>query len=164
MAVDLSELVDNLKREVSPPGTDLFPDAADADYEGYLADSFWELTLKGYITGYTENDLIVTEDAATPVNDISRALQQLIIIGAGLNIVRIEFRNMDTLFRAKAGPAEFETRKSASALVELLQQLKERFDEIVALLPNTNLPGSVFYADVVSERSGETGQATFVGY
>ncbi len=164
MAVDLSDLVGSLKREVSPPGTDLFPDALDADYEGYLADSFWELILTGFISGFTEDDLVVTEDTATPVDDISRGLQQLIVIGAGLTIVRAEYRNIDVLFRAQAGPAEFETRKSSQALSNLLDHLKERFDDIVKLLPNTNIPGSVFYADIVSERSGSTSQATFVGY
>jgi len=39
MAIDLGDLVESLQREVSPPGTNLFPDAVDDEYFGHLTGS-----------------------------------------------------------------------------------------------------------------------------
>ncbi len=162
MAVDLADLVDSLKREVNPPGESIFPNAVDSEYEGHLADGFWELVVAGYISGFVEADLIVTEDTATPTTDLTRQLQQLIIIAAGMRIIRMKFLQQDTLFRAVAGSVEFETRKSAQALDSLLKNLQTRFDDIVSTLPNSNVPGSVFYSDIITLRSA--GRSTFAGY
>jgi len=168
MAVDVSDLVDQLKREVNPPGGSLFPDAIDSEYEGHLADSFWELTVAGYISGQTENEGIITEDVATPVaaNDLSRPLQQLMIINAGMRIIRIALINLDSLFRSQAGPVEFEVRKSALTLNSAMEHLQKRYDDIVETLPNSNASGQTFYSDVLALRDNCNTPAisTFYGH
>lgn len=165
MAVDLTDLVENLRREVEPPGGTLFTDATDAQFEGYLTDSFWELVIAGYISGFTEDEGVVTEDTATPSadNDISRQLQQLILINAGMKIIRIKMIDLDTLFRAHAGPVEFETQKSASVLKAVLDSFQKRYDDIIEDLPSGNSAGGVYYYDILYER-GIDGGSSFVGY
>jgi hypothetical protein len=121
MAVDLSDLVENLKREVNAPGLDQFPDATDAQYLGNLQDGFWEAYLDGAITGYTESDGIVTMTSAT--EDFPRDLQQLVIFYAGARILRNQLRDIKTMFKAVAGPVSFENQQSASLLVAILKDL-----------------------------------------
>jgi hypothetical protein len=150
MAVDLADLVENLQREVNPPGQVIFADATDADYEGYLTDSFWEMVLRGYINGFTATDTIVTPESGT--DDIERSSQQLIIINAAMNINRIHLANIDTGFRAHAGSAEFETRKSAQAIEASLAALEHRFNAILAGLPSDNEGNPIFYTDVMYSR------------
>lgn len=165
MAVDLSDLVDNLKREVNPPGQTIFSDATDADYEGYMSDSFWELTLRGYIDGFTAVDTVVTNDAGG--DDLSRELQQLVVINAAMNIMRVHLANIDTAFRAVAGPVEFETRKSAQSINAVLDSLQARFNEILDVLPSDAEGHPVYYADVNNLRGfwgGRTDNPHWVGY
>jgi hypothetical protein len=147
MSVDVGDLVDSLKREVNPPGISLLPDAVDAEYEGHLSDAFWELVQFGYISGFTEADGIITEDIATPVDDLTKEYQQLIVISAGLRIMRLLILNLDTLFRSKAGPVEFEVQKSANALNNVLDHLQSRFNSIVARLPNSKDVSTLYYSD-----------------
>jgi len=121
MATDIGDVIDPLKREVSPPGTDLFPDASDDDWFGQLQDSFWEAYLDGVITStYTMDD----GGLVTP--DLPRELQQAIVIYAGIRVVRNELRNLNTTFRAVAGPVEYEQQKSANLLKQILDDLWRR--------------------------------------
>jgi len=155
MSIDLADLVDNLKREVNPPGQTIFTDATDSDYEGYLEDSFWELSLRGYITGFDAVETVVSpEDGSTDADDqLSRGYQQLVIINAAMAIVRVQMINIDTTFRAHAGPVEFETGKSASALRAALDAFQNRFDEILEYLPSENESSPTFYNDVLTLRN-----------
>lgn len=124
MAVDLFELVDPLKRSVNAPGGDAFPTATDNEFVGYLSDSFWELRMLNMLTEYTESDGLIA-----PINgttDIPREMQSLIILFAAITIVTNEMKALDTLFRAKGGPAEFEVQKSASLLKDVLAELQRR--------------------------------------
>ena len=153
MAIDVGDLVDPLKRAVSPPGTDLFPDAVDAEYEGHLSDAFWELTMWGYISGYTEDEGVISQDQATPTTDLGRDDQQLMVLVAGINIVRMAMFNVNTTFRAVAGPTEYEVRKGASLLAEVLKSLENRLEGILEGLPDSNSGGNVSYFDVITQRS-----------
>lgn len=152
MAITLASLVPSLKREVNPPGIDVFPDALNSEWEGHLADGFTELILAGYISGFTIDDGSIVEDTATPTNDLSIALQQLTVIAAGMRILRVQMMNQDTLFRTKAGPVEYETRKSALTLDSAMKHLQERFNAIVATLPNTNSASATYISDIATSR------------
>lgn len=154
MAVDLSDLVESLQRAVSPPGTDLFPDATTSEYEGHLADAFWELVMYGYISGYTEASGVITEDVATPTTDLGREFQQLIVIVAAMNIISMLMVNLNSDFRAKAGPVEFQQSKSASILGRVLDRLQKRFDDLVEGLDDANDgSGTTYYYDTITERT-----------
>lgn len=162
MSVDLNTLVPNLKREVNPAGSSLFPNALDSEYVGHLADGFWELVLSGLITGYTESSNLITQDVATPTTELDRQYQQLIVIIAGIGMIRIKMIDIDILFSAKSGPVEFESRKSPIGLNTVLLNLQRRFDLLVLSLPNANV-APVFYSDIISLRDGVP-PTPFTGY
>lgn len=124
MAVDLGDLTDNLIAEVNAPGEDVFSSADEDDYLTRLQNAFWEATLDGLISGFEETDGVITP--ATGSTDISRELQQLVIFYAGISIVRNHIRSLDSVFRAVAGPVEFEVQKAASVLRDLLAELQRK--------------------------------------
>lgn len=158
MPVDLSDLVDSLRREVNTPGADSFPDANNSVYVGYLQDGFWEIRLDGISSfdGYTEAEGIVSPvDSSGDVDpdgtDLDRTLQQLIVLYAGVRMIRNQLLNLQSVFRAKAGPVEYETQYSASLLKAVLDELRARRDLILYRLANV---GAVtdYYIDALSAR------------
>lgn len=165
MAVDLGDLVDSLKREVSPPGVEMFPDASEDDFLGNLQDAFWEARLDGMLAGYEERDAVVSSgfvlvgDAYEPLDenaDLGRDLQQLIVLYAGIRIIRNDLRNLNTTFRSKAGPVEFETQKSAQVLKGILDELRTRRNIVLERLSDL---GSVpsYYIDSLRARDDALG-------
>lgn len=124
MAVDLFDLVEPLKRSVNPPGTNVFPDATDETFAGYLSDAFWEIRMLDMLSDWTEGDGLVTPISGSV--DMPREKQSLILLWAAITIVTNELKNTETTFRAKGGPAEFETGKSAQVLTAVLQELQRR--------------------------------------
>lgn len=150
MAVDLSDLVDSLKREVNAPGLNQLPNARDVDYLGNLQDAFWEAFLDGVISGYTETDGIVTPTSGT--TDIPKEIQQLIVFYAGFRIVRNLLRDIKTAFKAQAGPVDYEVQQSAMVLTRLMDDLRERRAIILSRLGDIGNTSSV-YIDGVAARS-----------
>jgi hypothetical protein len=150
MAIDLADLVEPLKTEVSPPGTDLFPDATDEQYLANLQNAFWNAKLDGLMDGYTESDGSVS--AITPGDpELSRELQQVIVLYASIHIVVNHMRSLDTLLRSKAGPVEFETQKSGPLLKALLDELLRRRNMVLVSLGEIGSTDS-YYIDAVAER------------
>jgi hypothetical protein len=132
MAVDLSDdqFIASLKREVTPLGSTLFGGVADDEWLGYLTDAFWEAKLDGFLTGYVaDEDGIVTHEASGP--DLDRRYIALVVLYAGIKVLRNRILNMNTGFRAKAGPVEFEQQNSATMLAEMLKQLRTTKDRIL---------------------------------
>lgn len=158
MAVDLEDLVPSLRREVSPASEDLYVDVVDADLVGHLSDAFWEGRLFGFFGGYDETEGIVSPISGT--TDLAREDQALVVIFAGIRIVRNALINQDVLFRAKAGPVEFETQSSANALTEAMRQLQAKvkfiYDKVGSLGTVTDHYIDGLAARDYSIRSGET--------
>lgn len=144
MSVDLTDLVEPLKREMSPPGTDLFADASDDEWLGQLEDSFWEAKLFGFFKGYTQNDGTVSP--VTGTTDLPRDQQALIILFAGARCLRNELKNINTLFKASAGAVSFETQNSATLLLAILKDLRSKVDLALAALGTINST-TVAYVD-----------------
>lgn len=136
MAVELRDFVESLKREIEPPGTELFTGVPEGDWVGYLSDAFWEARLDGFLAGYaTDEGATEADTAIVPVQpdapDIDRRGIALVILYAGVKVLRNRILNMSVAFRAKAGPVEFEQQNSASMLSEMLRQLKATKDRII---------------------------------
>lgn len=152
MAVDLGDLIEVLQREVNPPGGNVFPDATEDNYLGYLQDAFWEAILDGFLVLQTWTE---SEGIITPVtegdDDIPRDLQQLVVLYAGIRITRVQLTNLQTLFSAQAGPVKYETQQSATLLKAILDELKMRRDIILTRLSDL---GTVpdYYIDALIER------------
>jgi hypothetical protein len=157
MSIDLGDLIESLQREVSPPGTDLFPNATDDNYFGYLQDSFWEIKLDGIepFEGYTEADGLVSPTSGT--TELTRDLQQLVVLYSGIRIIRNELRNINTLFRSVAGPVEFETQQSATVLKAIMEELQQRRNFILNRLSDIGAVDTT-YIDMVTTR--DLSQAT----
>lgn len=130
MAVDLDDYVPSLQREVNPPGTAIF-DVSDDVWVGYLTDAFWEARMDGFMAGYTcDEDGSVTPLAGGGA-DLPRQYVALIVLYAGVRILRTQILNTKTLFRAKAGPTEFEQQNSATMLAEMLKQLAAAKQQLI---------------------------------
>lgn len=137
MAVELADLIDSLKREVNPPGTDLYPNATDDDWLGHLADAFWEARIMGFqpLIGFTVDPDAFTVDPITVGQpDLTRDFQQLIVLYAGYRITLTQFQNLNARFHAKAGPVEIEVEKSANTLKAVLDAIKQRIDIVLTRL------------------------------
>lgn len=140
MAVDLSDWVDALRREVTPPGSSTFATVSDDVFVGYLADAFWEVKLDGFIEPYVCDayGIVIpagSQDAAnvnlgfeatdyTDGTDMPRDQVALVILYAGIKIIRNKLLEQSSRTRAKAGPVEFEQDYSANLLVEMLRELQ----------------------------------------
>lgn len=174
MSVDLANLVEPLQVEIQTPGGDAYANATDDDYLGALINSFWEIRLYGYLSTWEEDSAsrgghpefsvgIVTPLNVDPtyddptgyslVEDLPRELQQLIILWSAWKIMLNNMATVNSVFRAKAGPVEYETQQAASVLKEVLDQLKSRITYLIGNLPTAygQNGGAVF--DAVIERS-----------
>lgn len=156
--MDLGDLIESVQREVNPPGSTIFPEAIEDEYLGHLQDAFWETTLDGLISGYTEADGLVTPVSGD--TELSRELQQLIVIYAGFKMLKNYLTNVNSTFRAVAGPVEFETGKSAALLTELMKDLIARRNSLLARLSEQGQVSTYYYDQVISRgesyRYGDT--------
>lgn len=120
---DFSELVEAYKREVAIPGTfpASFPLTTDRDIEGSLADAFAEAQLDGFFRAVS---LDVDDRSVSP--DLSAAGGALVVIYAGIRLVRQQMVSLATAARYEAGPVKYETKMSASVLAEVLKALELR--------------------------------------
>lgn len=150
MAVDLGNLVDSLKAEISAPGEDAFPSASDDDYLNRLINGFWNAVLDGLITGYTVDDSgILTPTTGT--TDLNREFQQIIVFYAGMDAVLNAIRSLNTMTRSVAGPVEFEVQKSANTLRDILKALLSRRDILLTRLSDLGMT-KVAYVDGIIAR------------
>lgn len=154
MAVDLEELVPELQIEVNPPGQDNFPDATGDEWLNNLRNAFWEARLYGFWSGFSEADGLISEDANG--DDLGRDQQQLIVLFAAARIIRNVLQNTNTMFRAQAGPVEFETQNSAQLLRDILKDIRSRVDLALAALGTLN-DSTVTYIDSLTAREDSIG-------
>lgn len=151
MAIDLADLVESIEREVNSPGNDAFPDAVEDDWVGHLRDAFWEAKLFGFFASFTESDGLISPISPTG-DDMDRQNQQLVVLFAAVRIIRNEMKNTSTMFRAKAGPVEFETQSSANLLRDVLAEIKGKITYILGVLGTLNT-STTYYIDSVFERT-----------
>jgi hypothetical protein len=130
VSVDLSEFTESLEREVTPLGTTLFSAVTDTQWIGYMTDAFWEARLDGFLEGYVVDEDGIVEPESGDV-DMDRKWVALVVLYAGIKVLRNKILNTQTTFRAKAGPVEFEQGSSATMLAEMLKQLKSAKDRIL---------------------------------
>lgn len=181
MSVDLADLTDSLKREVSPPGTDLYPDATDEEWEGHLRDAFWQGKMFGAFANFEENaaensggDSSFGEGIVTPVgaelgydtsDDMVPELRQLVVLYAGYRVTLTSFQNVKAGFRTKAGPVEYEVQKSATLLKGVLDAIKEKIDTALAMLSdNYSINYTVLDATIQRTYAMEAGTTWFVNH
>lgn len=133
MAIELADYVPVLRREVSPPGSTLFATVADPTMEGYLSDAFWEARLDGFLCGYSCSPTGVVTPLDPNGPDLPREQIALVVLYAGLKILRNQLINQTSRFSAKAGPVSFETENSANLMTEMAKQLSAIRDRLLAV-------------------------------
>ena len=125
---DLADLIDPLKRELAVPGDfdTVFPNTGDQDLLDSLADGFAEAQLDGYFATY---DLDLDTYLTDP--DYSAAGGSLIIIYAGMRIIRAQMRAINLSEKYNAGPVSYEIERSSTLLREELKYLVQRRDDLI---------------------------------
>lgn len=142
MATALTELIPMIQREVNAPGLELFPDAGAGALLGYIEDAFWDVRLSGMLNGWTvvdAADVVPAEtsgrfivDSASKSKSLPKEHQMMVVVFAGLRIVRLKVVNLAVNFSAKAGPVEYEQQASATTLRAVLDSLSKRVQELKA--------------------------------
>jgi hypothetical protein len=189
MSVNLDDLTDTLIARMSPPGTDLYPNSTPSQWFDRLVLSFWEVRLHGMLDTYEEDAASrggpesFGEGIVTPINapegydggggsfstdpswpDLSRDLQQLVVLWAAWQVTLVQFQNVKAAFTAKAGPVEYSESTSATILKGVLDALKEDIDRILYNLSSFGLSQNVQEFDAFIERdyNQHTGDAWWV--
>lgn len=153
MAVALADLIEPLKVALNPPGRDLF-DATNTEWVLRLANAFWSAHLEGHYSQYriNDNDEIVNLDEGG--DDISRDMQQIVVLRATIDAIDARLTNLPHGRRSKAGPVETEVTMLASVLVELLRaKRKELLDLRDRLVDGTTESVGVYVIDGVIART-----------
>jgi hypothetical protein len=131
MTTNLADMAETFRREVAIPGTfaSAYPTIDQTQVVGALADALAEVKLDGFLS---DQVLDLTTGDIEPGLDV--AAQALVVLYAGMRLIRAELRAANTSVRYKAGPVEYETGKSAGGLVQTLRDLAERKSAILAAL------------------------------
>lgn len=151
MSVDLADLVENVKFEVNPPGQDLYPNATDDEWASRLANAFWDSRIEGFLAGYTELDGEIFP--VTGTTDMPRDLQQVIVFLCAYSTITQRLREFQTAFRAKAGPAEFEVERSATAITAQIKALEDRKAIILTRLSDLGIIPAFVIDGVVARQN-----------
>lgn len=125
---DLIDLVEAYKREVSIPGafaTD-FPNVTDLQIQAALGDAFGEAQIDGF---FGTMSLDTDDWSITP--DLSTAGAALVVMYAGMRVLRQRLVTMGGGATYKAGSVEYSTTQAIATQSELLKQLERRKNQIL---------------------------------
>jgi len=161
-AVDLNDLVPSLIAQVSSPAS---PASTSLNWLQYLLNGFYLAQLEGLLKGWQcDDDGEVTQVGGSATLD--RAQQQIIVLYAAIDITRNELRQLKAVFKAKAGPVQYETQQHATVLKTVLDSLLQQKDLIIDRLGDGAGGAGTYVLDSVLARdaalSGGTG--LWVGY
>jgi hypothetical protein len=161
MATPLTDLTRMLDREVNTPGVEMLPDLGTADLLGYIEDGFWDARLAGLLSSYTVVDAADVDqatpptagryfvDSATSKQDLPVHFQMLVVIVAGVRLLRNKVLNLAINFKAEAGPVSYEQQASATTLRSILATLQSRYMELKTQYSDTIGASAMVYMDGV---------------
>lgn len=139
---DLSDSLDSLRYLVAVPGTfaSVYPDTDDDMLTLVLQDGFAEAQLMGLFSSYTAEDGIVSPG-------LTNAEVALVVLFAGVRLLRSTLLNTPMSVVYKAGTAEYATTQSSSLLRDLLADLTKQKAAVVDLLSSggTSAAGEAFF-------------------
>lgn len=145
---DLADLVEAYKREVSIPGafsTD-FPTVTDEGILGALGDAFAEAQIDGFF-----GTMVLDTDDWSVTPDLSTAGAALVVLYAGIRVLRQQIAAAARGTTYKAPGLEYTTTPSASVLTELLRQMYVRRQTVLQNTQRMN-GTSVFMLDGYERR------------
>ena len=142
--LDLNDLITPLKAAIDIPGEDSYDTVTPAGWTTYLANGFWQAYLDGFLEGYSEEDGEISQASGV---EMPKDQQQLIVMYAAIAIIRLRMLNLQTVFRAKAGPGEYEVQQSASVNKALLDEFTARRLYLIQRLADSGIFRGTFYID-----------------
>lgn len=148
--LDLTDLIPDLEYNLNAPGEDQFANVSDEEWTSRLRDGFWNAWNDGLLQEYTEVDGVVSPRSGSTM--ISRDQQQIILLYTSINVISQQMFRMNTTFRAKAGPVEYETQQSAQLLKALLDDLTQRRIYLLERLAETGVTRAFYLIDTYQSR------------
>lgn len=153
-APDLADLVERLNASLNVPGeAGLFNFDDEDPWVSALVNAFWQARMLGFFPTYR-----VATDGTTVVNvtgttDFPEQNLQIIVAYAAILAIEAKVLSLPTSKKAKAGPVEVETDRSAGVLRALLDGRRADLEQI----RNWTLFGggvtSVMMIDMVEQRA-----------
>ena len=153
----IDDLIPYALSAVNGPGGSLVSDDDD-DWAVAIANAFWTARLRGFFKSWrvdADNIEIVPVDPGS-VEEFDREAGQVIVLFAAMNVLEAKLAGLATKQRAKAGPVESETQRSATLLTELLKARRRELDEIASELSGRG-SALVAFCDMVADRIDSNG-------
>lgn len=154
--LDLTDLVTPLQAALNAPGENLYPTVSPTQWVSYLADGFWTAYNDGLLAGYAELDGEIFPVSGSVV--MPKDQQQLVLMYTAINIIRLRLLSMQTTFKAKAGPVEYEVQQSAQVMKGLLEEFTDRRKYILQRLSDSGVARGIHYIDSYSSRQNAINQ------
>ncbi len=128
-------------REINIPGDEQLPTVSAGSKLGYIEDGFWDARLSGMLGTFGVFDgadlvppgttgKLYFSDTATKADDLEKQFWMLVVIIAGLRLLRLKIMDLSVNFTAEAGPASYEQQASATVLRAILANLQGRVQEL----------------------------------
>lgn len=149
-AVDLEDLIPDLVYSLSAPGEAEYDTVSPEEWVSRMRDAFWNAYNDGLLRGYRESDGSILPRSGSET--MPRDEQQLIILYTGIAVLRSKLLNLQTVFRTKAGPVEYEVQQSAQIAKALLDDLSQRRTYILDRLAETEVARGIFVIDLFNAR------------
>ncbi len=136
---DLALFTQSLRNVVARPGTyaDLFPETTDDLLIQVLADGLAECHLEATLLGYEADDNALVRPP------LASGQIALVVLYAGLRLLRSELVNRVTSTKYVAGPVSAETTYATNVLRDIMKALQAQKDRVTILL-STNTAATAF--------------------
>jgi hypothetical protein len=136
---DLAAYTQSLRNVVARPGTyaDLFPETTDDLLVQVLADGLAECHLEATLLGYEADDNALVRPP------LASGQVALVVLYAGLRLLRSELLNRVTSAKYVAGPVSADTTYATNVLRDIMKALEQQ-KERVTLLLSTNTAATTF--------------------
>lgn len=151
---DLAQYTDSVRNIIARPGTftDLFPETTDDHLVGTLVDALAECHLEGTLLDYLA-------DASGIVRpQITSGQAALVVLYAGVRLIRAELLNRVTSAKYVAGPVSAETTYATNVLRDIMRALDAQKSRLTAdILSGTGTGFAFLMADAyVANATGIT--------
>lgn len=155
-AVPLEELLEPTKVAVNGVGGSVVT-ASDPAWLVAIANGFWRAKNLGFFTNYRLNPN--NDNAITPVPPYTETMpgeiQQLVIMATAIDQLELAIIGLDVDFSAKSGEEEISTKRSASAITEIIKARRAELERLrVTLVENPAFSTYVGVVDLLGLRLG----------
>jgi len=140
---ELADLVPSLRNVVARPGTfaDFFPETTEDDLIAVLVDGLAECHMEGLLLRYE------ADEAGTLTPALTSGQGALVLLFAGVRLIRAELFNRATSRKYVASSASFEEIQATNILRDIMRELKEQKARVVDAQATGGSGHAFFMAD-----------------